>query len=462
MWYRPGGIKDRVTGNVFVKNLPANYKSKELYDLFAPYGKIFSCKVKYDSRGECKGYGYVQFEAKESAEKALADINGKDIKGSKVEVCPFKAREARSSSITMYNNLFVKCIPKKYTNEDLHTLFAKFGEIVSAVVIKERPDSPENKGFGFVCYKKNEDAKLAEEKLNNLQLEGQALYVCRALPLEEHRKKMREERLKVYKDCNIYVKNLPDEADDEALKKAFEVFGHVNSARVMVEKRQESGSDKIQLKSKNFGFVCFSNKEEAKKAVTAVMEQQQPVLGRALYAAIAERKEDRIAKFSQSMYPVPMGMYGMPPPMYHPPGPRHRRPPYEGRGRPRPYMPEQMYPYMMPMMHPMMGRGPMPQMPPMGQMPMGQPMPLYQTPVPPSVPMEAVRPEQGLPQDKEQLGEYLYPLVESKDQKNAAKITGMLLEMEIEQIHGIIRNPTQLDKWISEALKVLNSSAPGS
>ena len=62
-----------------------------------------------------------------------------------------------------------------------------------------------------------------------------------------------------------------------------------------------------------------------------------------------------------------------------------------------------------------------------------------------------------LPNDKDQLGERLYPLVESKNPANASKITGMLLEMEIEQIHNILRDPNQLDKWISEAMKVLFS-----
>ncbi len=29
--YKVGGLKDRITGNNFVKNLPADFKSKELY-----------------------------------------------------------------------------------------------------------------------------------------------------------------------------------------------------------------------------------------------------------------------------------------------------------------------------------------------------------------------------------------------------------------------------------------------
>lgn len=97
--------------------------------------------------------------------------------------------------------------------------------------------------------------------------------------------------------------------------------------------------------------------------------------------------------------------------------------------------------------------------PPM-PMPMGAGAPYMQPyPVPaPQAPVN-VQPAPQLPTDKEQLGEYLYPLVEAKDAKNAAKITGMLLEMEVDQIHKILSDQVQLDKWIQEALKVLNTSA---
>ena len=325
MWYKQGGIKDRVTGNIFVRGLAADFKSKDLYALLSTYGKISSCRVNYDSKGMCRGYGYTQFETKEAADKALAELNGKEIHGSKLELCPFKVREARPSSITMYNNLFVKCIPKKFTSEDLRSLFATYGEITSAVVIKDRTDDPENKGFGFVCFKKFEDAKTAEEKLKGYQIEGQALYVCRALSSEEHRKKLREERLRIYKDRNVYVKNFADGTTDEDLRKAFEPFGKVESARVMVERREDPATGKTELKSLGYGFICFSNKEDAKKAVTAAAEGQQ-MMGRNLTVAIAEKKEERQAKYIQGFYPMQMGMYGPPPNMYH--HPRSRRPPH--------------------------------------------------------------------------------------------------------------------------------------
>ena len=112
----------------------------------------------------------------------------------------------------------------------------------------------------------------------------------------------------------------------------------------------------------------------------------------------------------------------------------------------RMYPPTGMPPMMIPMMPPM-PQGMMPQMPPQIQPAQYQ--------IPSTMPAPAEAPVRELPNDKDQLGEYLYPLVEMKNPGNAAKITGMLLEMEIDQIQNLIRNPAQLDKWISEAMKVM-------
>lgn len=80
-------------------------------------------------------------------------------------------------------------------------------------------------------------------------------------------------------------------------------------------------------------------------------------------------------------------------------------------------------------------------------------------PMQPPMPMPVAEPPAGeLPNDKEQLGEYLYPLVELKNPQYAAKITGMLLEMDVKQIHNILLDQNQLDKWIDEALRVLTKS----
>jgi len=307
--FRAGGMRDKTSSNLFIKNLPGGTKSIDLYQAFIPYGKIFSARVKYNPNGTCKGYGYVQYEIKEDADNALESMNGKTFKGSEIIVERFIASGSRTASFMKYNNLFVKNVPKRFTDKDLVNLFKSHGEIISAVVIKESPDASVNKGFGFVCFKRAEDARNAEEKLKDLIIEGQNLFVCRALPKEERRKQLREERLKAFKDCNLYMKELPEDTTDEKLKEAFEVFGKVLSARVMLERRQNLETGETEMKSRGFGFVCFSDRQGANAALMAA--PSQPILGRMLYVAVAEKKEDRLARIST---PFPMPFPGPRPP----------------------------------------------------------------------------------------------------------------------------------------------------
>jgi len=93
--------------------------------------------------------------------------------------------------------------------------------------------------------------------------------------------KRKTDRQQKYQGINLFVKNLDDSVDDEALRKEFAAHGEITSAKVMVE----NGS------SKGFGFVCFANPEEAQKAQA---EMNGRIVGsKPLYVAMAQRKEDR-------------------------------------------------------------------------------------------------------------------------------------------------------------------------
>ncbi|MBR1588386.1 MAG: RNA-binding protein [Kiritimatiellae bacterium] len=68
----------------------------------------------------------------------------------------------------------------------------------------------------------------------------------------------------------IYVGNLSYEMTEEALRKTFEEFGTVSSARVV--------TNRFSNKSKGFGFVVMPNRPEAEKAIAAMSEKE--VMGR--------------------------------------------------------------------------------------------------------------------------------------------------------------------------------------
>ena len=73
-------------------------------------------------------------------------------------------------------NLFIYHLPRDLTNADLATLFAPFGNIVSAKVFVDRKTS-ESKGFGFVSYEVVESADTAITSMNGFQIGSKRLKV---------------------------------------------------------------------------------------------------------------------------------------------------------------------------------------------------------------------------------------------------------------------------------------------
>lgn len=78
---------------------------------------------------------------------------------------------------------------------------------------------------------------------------------------EKNKKQVREK----FKFCNLYVKNLPDYMDDEGLKKLFEKFGAIRSAKAVKKELYQSYLG-IKRSVKVFGFICFESAESAKEA----------------------------------------------------------------------------------------------------------------------------------------------------------------------------------------------------
>ena len=82
---------------------------------------------------------------------------------------------------------------------------------------------------------------------------------------------------------NIYVGNLPFEANDGALETAFSPFGEVSSARVII--------DRFSGRSRGFGFVEMANDAEAQAAIAGL--NGKDFQGRALTVNEARPRVDR-------------------------------------------------------------------------------------------------------------------------------------------------------------------------
>jgi RNA recognition motif-containing protein len=84
----------------------------------------------------------------------------------------------------MATKLFVGSLPWAVDDAQLEQLFADFGQVLSAKVIVDR-DSNRSKGYGFVEFENDDEAKAAVEKLNGTEVQGRAIVVNEARPREE-------------------------------------------------------------------------------------------------------------------------------------------------------------------------------------------------------------------------------------------------------------------------------------
>lgn len=520
MWsQRDPSLRKSGVGNVFIKNLDKSIDNKALYDTFSAFGNILSCKVVCDENGS-KGYAFVHFETQDAADRAIEKMNGMLLNDRKVFVGRFKSRKEREAELGAkakeFTNVYIKNFGDDMDDERLKELFDKYGKTLSVKVMTD--PTGKSRGFGFVSYEKHEDANKAVEDMNGTELNGKTVFVGRAQKKMERQAELKrkfellkQERISRYQGVNLYIKNLDDTIDDEKLRKEFSPFGSITSAKVMLE----------EGRSKGFGFVCFSSPEEATKAVTemngrivgskplyvalaqrkeerkahltnqymqriagmrampanAIINQFQPTSG--YFMPAVPQAQNRTTYYAPNqlaqMRPNPRwqqqggrgqgGFQGIPSSLRQP-GPRAnlrhmtpnsgtQGPRASGQGMaPRPSMgvpgPRSMPPYK----YATGVRNPNPQVVQPIALQQAQPAVHVQGQEPLTASMLAAAPPQ---EQKQMLGERLFPLIQSMHANLAGKITGMLLEIDNSELLHMLESHESLRSKVEEAVAVLQA-----
>ncbi|GES61528.1 polyadenylate binding protein [Aspergillus terreus] len=489
--------------NVYIKNLDQEISEEEFRQMFEKFGEITSATLSRDQEGKSRGFGFVNYSTHDSAQAAVDEMNDKDVKGQKLYVGRAQKKHEREEELrkqyeaarlekaSKYQgvNLYVKNLTDDIDDEKLREMFAPYGTITSAKVMRdtniERTQTPESD--------------------------------------KEKKEESKEEKPEAAEKTEEAAKESGDDQDKENKKSDKKVLG----------------------KSKGFGFVCFSSPDEASKAVTEM--NQRMINGKPLYVALAQRKDVRRSQLEASIQArntirqqQAAAAAGMPQPYMQPavfygPGQQGFIPGGQRGGLPFAPQPGMMmgvpggrpgqYPGPFPGQQGGRGMGPNQQIPPnfaqgipmgamgpggipngmgypqMGQvqfgrgaggrgqvpgMPMGQGMrgPGYGQGRG-GVPVQGqMRPGQGgrgqnaqpaagrgeeapaagltaqslaaapAPQQKQMLGEALYPKIQAQQPELAGKITGMLLEMDNTELLSLLEDDEALRAKVDEALSV--------
>ena len=169
---------------VFVKNL--NFKTTEdglrnfLRDEgFIPLVKYLKIIVK---NAKSCGYGFIEFNTKEAAEKALRSLNMKILDGHKLELTISREKVVIKESnkkdrldLEPTNKIIIRNVDFAAAKKELRELVAAFGE-VRAVRMPSKVTG-EHRGYAFVEFSNVEEAKNAYDALSHTHLYGRKLVI---------------------------------------------------------------------------------------------------------------------------------------------------------------------------------------------------------------------------------------------------------------------------------------------
>nr|CAI5865223.1 unnamed protein product [Callosobruchus analis] len=157
----------------------------------------YLCLPKED--GKSKGFGFVAFESPEDAEAAVEALNGKELidgkplyvgraqkKAERQQELKRRFEALKMERLNRYQgvNLYVKNLDDTIDDERLRKEFTPFGTITSAKVMMEEGRS---KGFGFVCFSSPEEATKAVTEMNGRIVGSKPLYVALAQRKEDRK-----------------------------------------------------------------------------------------------------------------------------------------------------------------------------------------------------------------------------------------------------------------------------------
>ncbi|XP_023267879.1 polyadenylate-binding protein 1 isoform X5 [Seriola lalandi dorsalis] len=431
------GARAKEFTNVYIKNFGEDMDDEKLRELFSKYGNAMSIRVMTDDNGKSRGFGFVSFERHEDAQKAVDEMNGKELNGKLIYVgraqkkverqteLKRKFEQMKQDRMTRYQgvNLYVKNLDDGIDDERLRKEFSPFGTITSAKVMMEGGRS---KGFGFVCFSSPEEATKAVTEMNGRIVATKPLYVALAQRKEERQahltnqymQRMASVRAVPNPVINPYQPAPPSGYFMAAIPQAQNRAAYYPAAGQMAQLRPSPRWTTQGVRPQHFQNMPGAMRPSAPRPQT--FSTMRP-------ASQVPRMMSTQRVVAQSMGP---------------------RPANAAAAAATPVRGVPQYKYAAGV------RNPQQHMTAQPQVTMQQPAVHVQGQEPLTASMLAAAPPQ---EQKQMLGERLFPLIQNMHPSLAGKITGMLLEIDNSELLHMLESPESLRSKVDEAVAVLQA-----
>jgi nucleolar protein 4 len=204
---------------LIIRNLSFHTKKENLIKVFEAYGDIVDCTIPVKHDGKTRGFGFIQFQTVEEAQKAITGVNGQSILKRPVAVdwALGKAQYERLVTETTEEN-------------------------------DEPSDDPEEENYGIELP--GEDAIIDDRDLES--------------DAESDDSELVDPEL--VEKCTLFIRNLSFDTTKEAISKCFENWGPLRYALIT--------KDKVTTLSRGNGFVSFQNLDDCEKCLSEFEEAQ--------------------------------------------------------------------------------------------------------------------------------------------------------------------------------------------
>lgn len=425
--------------NVFVKNLSESTTDEDLRRSFGEYGTITSVVVMRDSEGKSRCFGFVNFENADDAAKAVEFLNGKKVEDKEWYVGKAQKKSERESELKgKYEqmlkerieklqgvNLYLKNLDDSIDDEKLRELFSVYGNITSCKVMRD--PHGQSRGSGFVAFSTPDEATRALAEMNGKIVVSKPLYVALAQRKEERRARLQAQFSQMRNPVGvaqamptrlpIYPPGGPGLSQPMFYGQGPPTLMPPQAAGFGYQQQLVPGIRPGNAPIPNFYLPLVqpqqgqrSNVRRTGAAPVQQQQQQMPLIpqqmlprNNRIYRYLPGRNVNdmHLPGVAGGMLPVPLDMGGIP-----------------LRGT---------------------------------ESAMAQPMPIGTL----ASALANASPEQ----QRTMLGESLYPLVDQLEHDHAAKVTGMLLEMDQPEVLHLLESPDALKAKVAEAMDVLRNVA---